>query len=48
MTTALKENAQIICSRCKSPVSFEDVSEHYFAVCLEHDEDLFEFETERN
>lgn len=35
-----------VCSRCGDAVSFENVSDDYYAVCLQHDEDLFEFETE--
>jgi hypothetical protein len=37
---------KIVCLRCRSVVSFDNVSNGYFAVCLTHDEDLFEFETE--
>jgi hypothetical protein len=33
------------CNRCKTPVSLVNVSDGYAAVCLEHDEDLFKFET---
>ena len=36
----------VVCNRCKTPVVFENVSEGYYAVCLEHDEDLYQFETE--
>lgn len=35
-----------VCSRCKDAVSFEEVSDGYYAVCLQHDEDLYSFETE--
>jgi len=35
----------IICSRCATVVTFKDVTPGYFAVCPEHDEDLFTFET---
>jgi hypothetical protein len=34
-----------VCRRCETPVVFDDVSEGYFAVCPEHDEDLYVFET---
>ncbi len=34
-----------LCARCDSPVQFTDVSEGYFAVCPNHDEDLFRVET---
>jgi len=34
------------CLRCGTKVSFENVSEGYFAVCPQHDEDLYEIETE--
>ena len=34
-----------ICRRCETPVIYIDVSEGYFAVCPEHDEDLYKFET---
>lgn len=32
------------CNRCGSVVSFEDVSPGYYAVCPEHDEDLYKME----
>jgi hypothetical protein len=35
-----------VCSRCRSEVVFVEVSPGYYAVCPEHFEDLFEFETE--
>jgi hypothetical protein len=35
-----------VCTRCESEVSFENVSEGYYAVCLEHDEDLYKIETQ--
>ena len=35
----------VVCARCETPVSFTDVSSGYFAVCPQHDEDLFQFET---
>ena len=34
-----------ICRRCETPVIYTDVSEGYFAVCPEHNEDLYKFET---
>jgi len=34
------------CLRCGTGVSFENVSEGYFAVCPKHDEDLYEIEVE--
>jgi hypothetical protein len=43
---ALGEDESVVCSRCKNEVSFEDVTKGYYAVCPEHDEDLYEFETE--
>jgi hypothetical protein len=33
------------CNRCNAKVVFENVSPNYYAVCPEHDEDLYEFET---
>jgi hypothetical protein len=33
------------CNRCQSIVSFEAVSNGYFAYCQMHDEDLYQFET---
>lgn len=35
----------VVCSRCETPVTFENVSEGYYAVCPWHEEDLYEFET---
>ena len=35
----------VVCSRCETPVVFENVSKGYYAVCPWHEEDLFEFET---
>ena len=32
--------------RCNTPVSFEQVSDGYYAQCPECDEDLFSFEVE--
>jgi hypothetical protein len=37
----------IVCNRCEEQVSFENVSDGYYAVCNNHDEDLYSFETER-
>lgn len=34
-----------VCRRCGTPVSYDDVSPGYFAVCPEHDEDLYLIET---
>jgi hypothetical protein len=34
------------CARCGTKVSFRNVSMGYFCYCPNHDEDLFEFETE--
>jgi hypothetical protein len=34
------------CARCETRVIFENVSKGYFGYCPNHDEDLFEFETE--
>ena len=36
-----------VCHRCKTPVTFDDVSEGYYAVCPEHYEDLYEFEVDK-
>ena len=36
----------IICNRCLTPVIFNDVSEGYYAVCPEHEEDLYQFEND--
>ena len=33
-----------VCNRCDTPVSFDDVSPGYWAVCPKHDEDLFMIE----
>jgi hypothetical protein len=41
-----KYQVQVVCARCKTEVSFNEVSEGYFAVCPEHYEDLLQFETE--
>ena len=35
------------CARCGETVIFGNVSAGYFCYCPAHDEDLFEFETER-
>jgi hypothetical protein len=32
------------CARCLTPVVYTNVSEGYFAVCPEHDEDLYSIE----
>lgn len=34
----------IVCHRCQSKVSIENVSKGYYAYCPTHDEDLFSFE----
>ena len=34
------------CARCGAEVIFENVSKGYFGYCPNHDEDLFEFETD--
>ena len=34
-----------ICKRCETPVVYTNISPGYFAVCPEHDEDLYMFET---
>jgi hypothetical protein len=39
------ETMKIVCDRCETEVSFEDVSAGYYAVCLKHDEDLYQIET---
>ena len=36
---------KVICARCCTPVSFNEVSPGYYAVCEYHDEDLYQFET---
>lgn len=33
-----------VCCRCETPVSFEDVSQGYYAACPAHNEDLYSFE----
>ena len=33
------------CNRCDSQISFVSISKGYFGVCLEHEEDLYKFET---
>jgi hypothetical protein len=33
-----------VCSRCDTPVEFDEVSPGYWAVCPSHDEDLFMIE----
>ena len=33
-----------VCNRCETPVSFDDVTQGYWAVCPQHDEDLFMIE----
>jgi hypothetical protein len=35
----------VLCARCGTPVVFDNVTDGYYAVCLHHDEDLYEFET---
>jgi transcription initiation factor IIE alpha subunit len=35
----------IICNRCETEVTFDEVSEGYFAFCPKHDEDLYKIET---
>lgn len=37
-----------VCSRCKCEVTFDKelVSDGYYCACLNHDEDLYKFETE--
>jgi hypothetical protein len=39
-----EDDEVIVCARCKTEVSFEDVTKGYYAVCPEHDEDLDEWE----
>jgi hypothetical protein len=34
-----------VCSRCETPVEYENVSSGYYAYCPSHDEDLYQFET---
>jgi hypothetical protein len=36
--------AVAVCNRCETPVMFEDISPGYWAVCPEHDEDLYSIE----
>lgn len=33
------------CNRCDTQVVYEEVSKGYYAVCPEHYEDLYQFET---
>jgi hypothetical protein len=35
-----------VCARCKTPVMYIDISPGYYAVCPEHEEDLYSFEVE--
>lgn len=35
----------VACARCLVEVVFQDVSDGYFAVCPNHDEDVYDFET---
>jgi len=35
----------VVCARCETTVTYNAVTEGYYAYCSEHDEDLFEFET---
>jgi hypothetical protein len=37
---------RIVCSRCDTLVSFDDVTPGYWAYCPQHDEDLFMIECE--
>jgi hypothetical protein len=39
------DGPDIVCARCNTPVVFKDVSPGYYAVCPEHDEDLYQMET---
>jgi hypothetical protein len=43
-----KYQVQVVCARCKTEVSFNEVSDGYYAVCPNHYEDLYEFETKIN
>jgi hypothetical protein len=43
-TTTLEILPLTKCARCDSMLSFDNVSEGYYAVCPEHDEDLYEVE----
>jgi uncharacterized paraquat-inducible protein A len=36
-----------ICSRCFTTVSFEEITDGYYAYCPRHDEDLYSFEIKR-
>jgi hypothetical protein len=40
----MKLLTRAVCNRCDTPVYFEDVSPGYWAVCLEHDEDIYKVE----
>lgn len=40
-----KSPSVIRCARCLTPVTLDEVSDGYFAVCPSHDEDLYQFET---
>jgi len=35
---------EYICPKCECKITYEDVVEGYFGVCLECDEDFYEFE----
>jgi hypothetical protein len=43
-TWRFQMNIKILCNRCNTPVSFDEVSPGYWAVCPEHNEDLFMIE----
>lgn len=34
----------MVCGRCETALSFDNVTLGYFAYCPEHDEDLYQFE----
>jgi hypothetical protein len=43
-TWRFQMNIKILCNRCNTPVSFDEVSSGYWAVCPKHDEDLLMIE----
>lgn len=42
----INKKSVVVCGRCESEVQFSEVSPGYFGYCPNHDEDLWEWETE--
>lgn len=36
-----------VCDRCQTPVTYDNVSDGYYAVCPNHDEDLYKIEVKK-